>query len=143
MAHTATARPIGAHSEIDDLTVHLPRLREALEHQREFRIEQLAELSGDATTAQAVADDPQEQVTLALQAGAAAALGDIDAALYRMDTGDYGRCQRCGIAVALERLEIVPSAALCTACQYAEETSMRPRRAVIDQLRPGYRPDSG
>ena len=142
MARTATPRPIGARSETDGLTTHLPKLREILEQERQFRVEQLAELSSDATTGQPVSAGAQEQVTLALQAGAAAALRDIDAALHRIQTDDYGRCQRCDVAIPLERLEIVPSAALCTACQYAEETSTRARRAVAQQLRPADPPDS-
>lgn len=40
-----------------------------------------------------------------------------------MDRGTYGRCVRCGAAVAVERLEILPAVALCMTCQRAEDTT--------------------
>jgi RNA polymerase-binding protein DksA len=40
-------------------------------------------------------------------------LGEIDAALKRIDQGTYGRCVRCGKEIAPERLEAYPWASLC------------------------------
>ena len=53
------------------------------------------------------------------EAGAARAdetLADIGHALRRLETGGYGMCETCGLAVPLERLEAIPSARLCVAC---------------------------
>jgi DnaK suppressor protein len=40
-------------------------------------------------------------------------LRDVDRALAKMDAGTYGSCERCGNAIARERLEALPWAALC------------------------------
>jgi len=42
---------------------------------------------------------------------------EIDAALTRMGAGSYGSCLACGIAIPYERLEFVPAADRCVACQ--------------------------
>jgi DnaK suppressor protein len=40
-------------------------------------------------------------------------LRDVDRALARIDAGTYGTCERCGTAIASERLEALPWAVLC------------------------------
>ena len=40
----------------------------------------------------------------------------IEAALKRLDDGDYGYCLVCGEEIAAKRLEIDPAAALCVTC---------------------------
>jgi RNA polymerase-binding transcription factor len=40
-------------------------------------------------------------------------LGEIDAALKRVEDGTYGTCVRCGREIAPERLEAYPWASLC------------------------------
>ncbi|WP_417674218.1 TraR/DksA family transcriptional regulator [Roseibium sp.] len=40
----------------------------------------------------------------------------IEAALKRLDDGDYGYCLECGEEIAAKRLEIDPAAALCITC---------------------------
>ncbi|HZR96265.1 MAG TPA: TraR/DksA C4-type zinc finger protein [Gaiellaceae bacterium] len=40
-------------------------------------------------------------------------LGEIDAALRRIDDGTYGTCRVCGKEIAPERLEAYPWASLC------------------------------
>lgn len=44
-------------------------------------------------------------------------LGQIDAALERMEDGTYGTCLRCGKAIGEERLEAFPYVAYCIECQ--------------------------
>lgn len=43
----------------------------------------------------------------------------IDAALKRMDEGDYGYCVNCGEEIAVRRLELDPAAATCIDCARA------------------------
>ena len=54
-------------------------------------------------------------------------LGDqrrrLRAALARLEAGRYGECERCGEPIAPGRLRALPEAALCVACQTAEERS--------------------
>lgn len=37
-------------------------------------------------------------------------------ALRRWDAGTYGRCVRCGVAIAPARLDALPEAATCVTC---------------------------
>jgi DnaK suppressor protein len=59
----------------------------------------------------------EQQRDLALREHTRTALATVDAALARLDAGTYGRCTGCGVEVAPERLEALPAAALCIACQ--------------------------
>lgn len=43
-------------------------------------------------------------------------LADIEHALHRLEIGAYGSCEQCGVPMAMERLEAIPSARLCVAC---------------------------
>lgn len=44
-------------------------------------------------------------------------LARLDAALARMNEGEFGYCQECGDVIADKRLEIDPTALFCTSCQ--------------------------
>jgi DnaK suppressor protein len=52
----------------------------------------------------------------ALLAAARAQLDALDDALSRLSAGTYGECQRCGGAIASERLAARPDAVHCIAC---------------------------
>lgn len=45
------------------------------------------------------------------------ALRDVDAALDRIDAGEYGRCEDCGTAIPEARLTARPEARRCVPCQ--------------------------
>jgi RNA polymerase-binding transcription factor DksA len=104
------AQPAGENS--------LEYFRNALNEQRQFRIEQLQELDAAQLT-----DPSLSEVSAALRTAARRALAEVDAALGRMAIGEYGICQNCGGDIAIARLEIVPMAALCMSCQRVTETS--------------------
>lgn len=89
-------------------------LHGALEQQRAFRTEQLVELAAAATRGSI--DGPRDEITDALRAGAASALRDIEAALARMEAGHYGICEVCRRTIPMQRLEILPMAAVCMSC---------------------------
>lgn len=92
----------------------LPHLRAQLEEQRRFRTEQLAALEEQATGDET---DARRAVDAAIAEAARWALHEIEAALHRMDEGSYGVCVACGEAIGLERLEVLPHARFCPACQ--------------------------
>jgi DnaK suppressor protein len=48
-------------------------------------------------------------------------LGEIDAALKRIEEGTYGICTNCGSQIPEERLEALPWATLCIGCQRDQE----------------------
>ena len=56
-----------------------------------------------------------------LDDGAVAELQQVEHALARIDTGDYGRCEGCRAAIPVARLELVPFAVRCAACARATE----------------------
>jgi RNA polymerase-binding transcription factor DksA len=103
-----TARRTAAVLAADQLAA----LRAALLEQRRFRVEQLAELQESIELPEPATDE----ITDRLRVGARFALGQIEAALDRMDTGRYGTCTRCSEEIPLERLEILPMSPLCVAC---------------------------
>lgn len=43
-------------------------------------------------------------------------LDDVDHALQKFDDGSYGKCEECGAAIPLPRLEAKPAARLCIDC---------------------------
>jgi DnaK suppressor protein len=52
-------------------------------------------------------------------------MGEIDEALRRLykEPEQYGRCDRCGADIEMERLDLVPWARLCLSCQRDAEGS--------------------
>jgi RNA polymerase-binding protein DksA len=91
----------------------LARLAELL---RADRDEQLANLAEHAAAAESASTEERE-VANALAVRTAAVVDDLDDALARLDAGTYGACEPCGAAIPFERLEAIPLARLCVACQ--------------------------
>ncbi len=56
-----------------------------------------------------------------LDGRAKAEIEEIDRALVKLGTEQYGRCEQCGKAIPQSRLEALPAAALCMACAQAGE----------------------
>lgn len=45
-----------------------------------------------------------------------AEMRQIDAALHRIDSGDYGFCAKCGAEIGAERLDVLPHTPFCRNC---------------------------
>ena len=45
----------------------------------------------------------------------------IDESIERIDAGDYGFCEVCGVEIGVERLEARPTAELCIDCKTLDE----------------------
>ncbi len=58
----------------------------------------------------------ERERTAALQGEAKAHLGDVDRALARVATGEYGLCRSCGRPIATERLRALPVTEVCIGC---------------------------
>ena len=82
-------------------------------------------------------------------------LEEITLALEKLETGTYGKCEACLETplhlcsscpfIAKPRLEVLPTARLCVACQEAEEknqipsyTRLRPRRPIFGEEMDGF-----
>jgi DnaK suppressor protein len=122
MPRTLVAIPQPPHP---DLAANLPMLRAMLEEQRMFRLEQLADLASAVQPSRGSdedeADAGQDEVAEALATAARRALDDVELALSRIDTGQYGTCLLCGTAINLERLHILPQSSHCVDCQRRSE----------------------
>ncbi|MFD1248836.1 TraR/DksA family transcriptional regulator [Nocardioides ginsengisoli] len=105
--------------------------RDLLEAERREALRRLAELTGDfdevvAASRDTNADDEHdpEGTTIAFERSQLAALlrqirahlAEVDAALSRLEAGDYGRCEVCGREIAPERLAVRPAARTCVTC---------------------------
>ncbi len=51
----------------------------------------------------------------------------IDEALNKIDTGEYGYCEQCGVEIGIRRLEARPTATLCIDCKSLEEIREKTR----------------
>lgn len=89
------------------LSSRIPILKEE-EHSAQSEVEAAPE---DAASA----SESGERL-VALTSAQERELGEIDAALTRVDTGRYGRCETCGRSISANRLRAVPEARLCMEC---------------------------
>ncbi len=89
------------------------RFRALLEAQRADAVRQREEALAEC--AQSVPDPVAQRRSADLKE----TIGQIDAALARIDAGTYGACAKCGTAIPEERLELRPFSATCVACTSA------------------------
>lgn len=107
---------------VPNASENLPRWRDRLQAEHRFRTEQIAILDLEMSA------NPQlhhDGVTLALQHAAKIALNEVNDALTRMDTGDYGHCTHCTQRIPVDRLDVLPMTAMCMPCQYQAQTRKR------------------
>lgn len=118
------------------MTFDVDRMRDELESERGRLLaaistvnhtQSLAEETGDLSigTDDHLADNATEtfmrELDDGLEENAEHLLGEIEAALRRIDDGTYGICVSCGRPIDAERLEAVPYATLCLDDKRAEE----------------------
>ena len=65
----------------------------------------------------------------------------IDSALQKIELGEYGFCERCGRVIEEERLEVLPWAALCSACRAEMEDASRSGLYEEEEPTPELPPD--
>ena len=111
-----------------------------LEHFRKILEAWKAELSQDIDTTlhsmqdeQTVFADPNDRATqesdMALELRnrdrERKLIKKINETIAKIDSGDYGYCESCGIEIGLERLQARPTATLCIDCKTLEEIRER------------------
>ncbi len=62
---------------------------------------------------------------LAVERSLMAALSEVEHALQKLQNGTYGRCDRCGQQISVERLEALPQANLCMKCKAEIKSAAR------------------
>ena len=72
-------------------------------------------------------DAMEQEKSLVLLGAQGGLLADINEALHRLykEPERYGRCERCGADIPVERLDVVPWARTCVACQNQDENGER------------------
>jgi RNA polymerase-binding protein DksA len=79
--------------------------------------EETGELLSSSSTDNHLADTASETYDREFDEGveedARARLREVDEALARIESGQYGTCRVCGAEIPLERLEVVPWTTLC------------------------------
>ncbi len=78
---------------------------------RSLRTEETKD-EGDRATA-----SESKELAHARSAQARRTLGEIEAALRRMNDGTFGECLNCGQEIGIKRLEAVPWVRCCITCQ--------------------------
>ena len=112
-------------SRDDQAQSRLLEERERLMHQlRELGATESGDLRndvdfGDGFTDAAAATAERTEV-LGLVESVTSMLGHIDAALERIEGGDYGTCISCGKEIGAERLEFRPASIHCVSCKSAD-----------------------
>jgi DnaK suppressor protein len=63
----------------------------------------------------------EEDVALELLGNEGHILGEVEAALARIEAGRFGLCTRCGAPLTRERLAVLPYARYCVRCEKKQE----------------------
>jgi len=82
---------------------------------------ELASAGSDQHLADTATDTYDRELDAGLELGEEQLLGEIDAALARLDGGTFGSCRTCGKEIGLERLEALPYATQCIDDKRREE----------------------
>jgi RNA polymerase-binding protein DksA len=62
-----------------------------------------------------------QELTLSLLGSEKNAMDRIDEALKRIEDGNYGLCEKCGVKIPASRLSAIPYAAQCVRCASKRE----------------------
>ena len=121
--------PVSHCGSIDRLALRdsLESRRERLTEDRRLRVARIRDQPAEARRT----EEPDEDATdldLTLVEIVTDTLQVIDAAIARLDRGQYGICARCMRAISEARLRALPFAVLCHECQ-----SVREREAALAQ----------
>ena len=66
-----------------------------------------------------------QEFSLSLLASENSVLGQIEAAIERIENGSYGECETCGKKIPESRLNAIPYVALCVQCASEQEEGRR------------------
>lgn len=70
----------------------------------------------------------------ALRENAQIQVNKVNRALEKIDSGNYGSCDKCGKEIPEERLDAIPSAVLCMDCKKQEELPDRHPRPIEEDV---------
>jgi len=105
----------GIMTERDEIRIHLEKQLKRLLRRAE-KVEADLRQTHDRDWTERAIELENDEVLEGLDEMALRDIGDIRAALARIESGTYGTCAACGQEISVERLLAVPSAATCLAC---------------------------
>lgn len=73
--------------------------------------------SGSAALEKAADEVEEYNNRLSLEHNLELRLKDINAALQKIESGSYGKCERCQKEISTERIAIYPEAKMCSDCE--------------------------
>ena len=111
-------------ARLDNLPIATHLSTEQIERQRRLLVEEYAERQARAVELRDPVDLEPDLADVLL-ARCYEAMDEIDAALGRIGDGSYGTCVACGAPVPSERLEVLPAADRCVACQADRNRAVR------------------
>ena len=109
---------------------------------RSLLLKEFARLSGEAVLREDLAIEPQPELLEQMQAEEereltselveehSRTLRAVESALEKIQTGVYGRCERCDDPIPGERLRAIPWTPYCVHCQQVLELTPRPNTDV-------------
>ena len=104
----------------------LERLEGEIEQIEREGHETLSEASGENNYRDHMADQGTatfaRELDMTLEENARDALSAVRKALERLDSGAYGKCERCSARISDDRLDAMPTATLCITCKSDEES---------------------
>lgn len=117
-----------------DLENQLTKLSD--EHAEQSLREATGELSAyDQHPADLASELMERDTDFALKEQKRIRLAEVEAALRRLDAGDYGICERCGRSIPRARLAAVPTAKYCLECEeWAEQEGVERMRPVEEEV---------
>ena len=117
-------------------TLSLSLYRERLLQERAQLLQRIAEQRGGLVSRADMAADhfdnsfqsraqirTERQTEFAINEHETAELGDIEAALERIQAGTYALCTDCGVGIPSARLNAYPTAKRCIVCQTRKEAN--------------------
>ena len=129
---TTTTETVATGRRLSDLKTILESRRMELVHDLHGRIRDVRSEGISHRDVRDVAEsseiDIQDEIGFALIQMKAETLKKIDAALRRIEAGDYGDCFECGGEIAEARLRALPFAVRCRECEEVRETADRSQR---------------
>ncbi len=112
----------------------LQSIQQELERERAVLVARIAEAAQQQTQPadrlpewlDSAEAETEHELQIALLTQAQHQLEQIEAALQRLKTNQYGYCVSCGQAINPERLSALPYVLTCIRCQQREEAQSRP-----------------
>jgi DnaK suppressor protein len=99
--------------ERERLTIAVERLRDDNSSSIEDELGEVSAAGVDNHMADTASATYERELDAGLEEGAQHTLDEVEAALARVDAGNYGVCEVCGKPVGADRLSAIPWARLC------------------------------